>query len=92
VTQARFNQKAVKTNKIKRTKNQKINQNKKIYTKMGLKTSCKKSLGRLKKNRKIMIDVKSVLLVVPWVRVEFTIQIYLSLYFPFKIFIIILRL
>ena len=43
---------------------------------MDLKTSCEKSLGRLKENRKIMFDVKAILLVVPWIRVEFTIQIY----------------
>jgi hypothetical protein len=67
-------------------------QTEKYVQKVYLKTSCKKSLGRLKENRKIMFDVKAVLLVVPWVRVEFTIQIYLSLYFPFKIFIIILQL
>jgi hypothetical protein len=30
----------------------------------------KKSLGRLKESRKIMFDVKAVLLVVPWVRVD----------------------
>ena len=59
---------------------------------MDLKTSCENSLGRLKENRKILIDVKAFLLMVPWVRVEFTVQIYLSLYFPFKIFIIILHL
>jgi hypothetical protein len=32
-----------------------------------------------------------VLLVAPWVRVELVVQIYLSLYFPFKIFMMILH-
>jgi hypothetical protein len=58
---------------------------------MDLKTSCEISLGRLKENRKILIDVNAVLLVIPWVRVEFTVQIYLSLYSPFKIFMTILH-
>ena len=84
--------------KTKHTSKEKL-ESKEIQTKKNknvqkvhLKTSCKKSLGRLKENRKILFYVKAVLLVVPWVRVEFTIQIYLSLYFPFKIFIIILWL
>jgi hypothetical protein len=43
---------------------------KKYVQKVHLKTSCKKSLGRLKESRKILFDVKAVLLVVPWVRVD----------------------
>jgi hypothetical protein len=35
--------------------------------------------------------MSAVLLVAPWVRVELIVQIYLSLYFPFKIFMMILR-
>jgi hypothetical protein len=35
-----------------------------------MKTSCNKSLGKLKESRKILIDGKEVLLVVPWVRVD----------------------
>jgi hypothetical protein len=34
--------------------------------------------------------MSAVLLVAPWVRVELIVQIYLSLYFPFKIFMMIL--
>jgi len=49
-----------------------------------LKTSREISLERLKENRKILINMNAVLLVAPWVRVEFTVQIYLSLYFSFK--------
>jgi hypothetical protein len=81
-----------KQNEKNQNQKTKINQKEKICTKLDLKTSREISLEKLKENRKILIDVKAVLLVVPWVRVEFTIQIYLSLYFPFKIFIIILRL
>jgi hypothetical protein len=62
--------------------------NKRKYVqKVHLKTSCNKSLRKLKESRKIMFDGKTVLLVVLWVRL---IQIYLSLYFPFKIFMTIL--
>jgi hypothetical protein len=35
-----------------------------------LKTSCNKSLGKLKESRKILNDGKAVLLMVPWVRVD----------------------
>jgi hypothetical protein len=45
-------------------------QTKKYAQKVYLKTSCKESLGRLKESRKILFDVKLVLLVVPWVRVD----------------------
>jgi hypothetical protein len=45
-------------------------QTKKYVQKVHLKTSCNKSLGRLKESRKIMFDGKEVLLVVPWVRVD----------------------
>jgi hypothetical protein len=45
-------------------------QTKKYVQKVHLKTSCNKSLGRLKESRKILFDVKAVLLVVPWVRVD----------------------
>jgi hypothetical protein len=45
-------------------------QTKKYVQKVHLKTSCKKSLGRLKESRKILFDGKAVLLVVPWVRVD----------------------
>jgi hypothetical protein len=50
-------------------------QTKKICTEGVSENIMQKSLGRLKENRKILFDVKAVLLVVPWVRVEFTIQI-----------------
>jgi hypothetical protein len=43
---------------------------KKYVQKVHLKTSCNKSLGRLKESRKILFDGKAVLLVVPWVRVD----------------------
>jgi hypothetical protein len=35
--------------------------------------------------------MSAVLLMAPWVRVELVVQIYLSLYFPFKIFMMILH-
>ena len=79
-------------NKPEKKNKQQVKQNIKYLQRVYLKTTCKKSLGRLKENRKILFDVKAVLLIVPWVWVEFTIQIYLSPYFPFKIFIIILQL
>jgi hypothetical protein len=44
-----------------------------------------------KNNRKILIKMSAVLLVTHWVRVELIVQIYLSLYFPFKIFMMILH-
>jgi hypothetical protein len=46
------------------------NPNKKNVQNVHLKTSCNKSLGRLKESRKILFDGKAVLLVVPWVRVD----------------------
>jgi hypothetical protein len=52
VTQAWFNQKAVKTNKIKRTKNQKINQNRKNIYKDGSENIMRKIPWETKKNRK----------------------------------------
>jgi hypothetical protein len=52
-------------------KAKKSKKNKKKYVqKVHLKTSCNKSLGRLKESRKILFDGKAVLLVVPWVRVD----------------------
>jgi hypothetical protein len=68
-----------KTDKHKRKQNtpvkkdlkaKKSKQKKKYVQKVHLKTSCNKSLGRLKEIRKIMFDGKAVLLVVPWVRVD----------------------
>jgi hypothetical protein len=59
------NQPAKKNWKAKKSK-----QKKKNVQKVYLKTSCKKSLGRLKESRKILFDVKAVLLMVPWVRVD----------------------
>jgi hypothetical protein len=60
--------------KTKHTSEEKLEskeiQTKKYVQKVYLKTSCKKSLGRLKESRKILFDVKAVLLVVPWVRVD----------------------
>jgi hypothetical protein len=47
-----------------------IQTKKKYVQKVHLKTSCNKSLGRLKESRKILFDGKAVLLVVPWVRVD----------------------
>jgi hypothetical protein len=47
-----------------------IQTKKKKCTEVHLKTSCNKSLGRLKESRKILFDGKAVLLVVPWVRVD----------------------
>jgi len=41
-----------KNNKPTKRNGKQRNQNRKIYTKMGLKTPCEKSLGKLKKNRK----------------------------------------
>jgi hypothetical protein len=52
-----------KQRKIQTTKN-------KYVQKVHMKTSCNKSLGRLKESRKILFDEKAVLLVVPWVRVD----------------------
>jgi ABC-type tungstate transport system substrate-binding protein len=43
------------------------------------------------KNRKILIKMSAILLLAPWVRVELIVYIYLSLYFPFKIFMMILH-
>jgi hypothetical protein len=79
---------------MKRTKikNKKENLKKeKLYKRVDLKSSREISLESLKENRKILINMSAVLLVAPWVRVEFIVQIYLSLYFPFKIFMMILR-
>jgi hypothetical protein len=43
----------------------------KYAQKVHLKTSCNKSLGKLKESRKILWnDGKAVLLMVPWVRVD----------------------
>jgi hypothetical protein len=42
----------------------------KYAQKVHLKTSCNKSLGKLKESRKILNDGKEVLLMVPWVRVD----------------------
>ena len=49
--------------------------------KVHLKTSCNKSLGRLK-SRKILFDGKAVLLVVPWVRVD--LDLFISLLFHLR--------
>jgi hypothetical protein len=38
--------------------------------KVHVKTSCNKSLGKLKESRKILNDGKTILLMVPWVRVD----------------------
>jgi hypothetical protein len=53
-----------------RNPNNKNKKKQKYVQKVHLKTSCHKSLGRLK-SRKILFDGKAVLLVVPWVRVDF---------------------
>jgi hypothetical protein len=45
-------------------------QTKKCVPKVHLKTSCNKSLGKLKEGIKILFDEKAFLLVVPWVRVD----------------------
>jgi hypothetical protein len=47
----------------------KKNKKNKHAQKVHLKTSCNKSLGKLK-SRKILFDGKAVLLMVPWVRVD----------------------
>jgi len=61
----------------------KINPNKKKYVhNVHLKTSCNKSLGRLKESRKIMFHGKAVLLVVPWVRVDS--DLFISLLFDLR--------
>jgi hypothetical protein len=60
-------------------------QTKKYVQKVHLKTSCNKSLGRLKESRKILFDGRTVLLG------SGLIKIYLSLYFPFNIFMTILH-
>jgi hypothetical protein len=55
--------------KTKHTSEEKLEskeiQTEKYVQRVYLKTSCKKSFGRLKESRKIMFDVKAVLLVVP---------------------------
>jgi hypothetical protein len=71
---------------MKRTKMKNKKKIKNIYKRVDLKSSREISLERLKENRKILINMNAVLLVAPWVRVEFTVQIYLSLYFSFKKF------
>jgi hypothetical protein len=60
----------IKTNQQRKIGKQRNPNKKKYVQKVYLKTSCKESLGRLKESRKIMFDVKAVLLVVPWVRVD----------------------
>jgi hypothetical protein len=78
---------------MKRTKikNQKKIKKKNMYREVDLESSREISLERLKENRKILINMSAVLLVAPWFRVELIVQIYLSLYFSFKIFMMILR-
>jgi hypothetical protein len=71
---------------MKRTKMKNKKKIKNIYKRVDLKSSDEISLERLKENRKILINMNAVLLVAPWVRVEFTIHIYLSLYFSYKKF------
>jgi hypothetical protein len=73
----------MKRTKIKTEKEKKIIN---IYKRIEHKSSGEIFLESLKENRKILINMSAVLLVAPWVRVEFTTQIYLSLYFSFKKF------
>ena len=54
--------------KAKKSKQQK--QKNKYAKKVHLKTSCNKSLGKLKESRKLLDDGKVVLLMVSWVRVD----------------------
>jgi hypothetical protein len=55
--------------KLERKEIQTTKTKNKYVHKVHLKTSCHKSLGRLK-SRKILFDGKAVLLVVPWVRFD----------------------
>jgi hypothetical protein len=59
-----------KTHQRRKFESKEIQTKKKYVQKVHLKTSCNKSLGRLKESRKILFDGKAVLLVVPWVRVD----------------------
>jgi hypothetical protein len=56
----KFESKEIQTRKTKNKYAQKVH----------LKTSCNKSLGKLKESRKILNDGKSVLLMVLWVMVD----------------------
>ena len=77
----------MKRTKIKTEKEKIIN----IYKRIEHKSSGEIFIVSLKENRKILINMSVVLLVAPWVRVELIVQIYLSLYFPSKIFMMILH-
>ena len=71
---------------MKRTKMKNKMKIKNIYKRVDMKSSREISLERLKENRKILINMNADLFVAPWVRDEFKVQIYLSLYFSFKKF------